>query len=75
MTYHALIPASKVQLWNSVSSQEIYDDLLTLDDYKLLLSILKEQKEKEQQEKDRKARIDKEQAKFRELQELYRGVM
>lgn len=54
---------------------KMYDDLLTLDDYKLLLSILREQKEKEQQEKDRKARIDKEQAKFRELQELYRGVM
>ena len=48
-----------------------YDDLLTLDDYKLLLSILKEQKEKEQQAKERQARIDKEQAKFHELQQLY----
>lgn len=48
-----------------------YDDLLTLDDYKLLLNILREQKEKEQQKKDRQARIDKEQAKFRELQSLY----
>lgn len=48
-----------------------YDDLLTLDDYKLLLNILREQKEKEQREKDRQARIDKEQAKFRELQSLY----
>ena len=52
-----------------------YDDLLTLDDYKLLLNILKEQKAKEQQEKDRQARIDKEQEKYRELQELYRSVI
>lgn len=51
-----------------------YDDLLTIDDYKLLLNILKEQKEKERQEKERQERIDKEQAKYRELQELYRSV-
>ncbi len=55
----------------SKREEEKYDNLLTLDDYKLLLSILKEQKQKEQQEKDRQARIDKEQAKFRELQSLY----
>ena len=51
-----------------------YNDLLTIDDYKLLLNILKEQKEKEQQEKERQARIDKEQSKYQELQELYRSV-
>lgn len=51
-----------------------YNDLLTIDDYKLLLNILKEQKEKERQEKERQERIDKEQAKYRELQELYRSV-
>ncbi len=51
-----------------------YDDLLTIDDYKLLLNILKEQKEKERQEKERQERIDKEQAKYRELQELYKSV-
>ena len=50
---------------------KLYDDLLTLEDYKLLLNILKEQKQKEQQEKERKARINKEQAKFHELQQLY----
>lgn len=69
-TYNNTVKVEKTQ-----PDTKMYDDLLTLDDYKLLLSILKEQKEKEQQEKDRKARIDKEQAKFRELQELYRGVM
>ena len=57
---------------NSNVSQ--YNDLLTIDDYKLLLNILKEQKEKEQQEKERQARIDKEQSKYQELQELYRSV-
>ena len=50
---------------------KLYDDLLTLEDYKLLLSILKETKQKEQQEKERKERINKEQAKFHELQQLY----
>lgn len=51
-----------------------YADLLTIDDYKLLLGILKEQKEKEKIEKERQERIDKEQEKYRELQELYRSV-
>ena len=52
-----------------------YDDLLTLDDYKLLLNILKEEKAKEQQAKERQARIDKEQEKYVELQKLYSNVM
>ncbi len=51
-----------------------YDDLLTLDDYKLLLSLLKKQKQKEQQEKERAAKLDKENAKFYELQQLYKTV-
>ena len=51
-----------------------YNDLLTIDDYKLLLNILKEQKEKEKREKERQERIDKEQEKYKELQELYRSV-
>lgn len=50
---------------------EEYENLLTLDDYKLLLNILKEQKVKEQQIKDRQTQKDKEQEKFRELQRLY----
>lgn len=57
-----------------VENTNKYDDLLTIDDYKLLLNILKDQKEKERQEKERQQRIDKEQAKYRELQELYRSV-
>lgn len=56
------------------STTKNYDDLLTLDDYKLLLSILKEQKEKQQQERARQEKIDKEQAKFYELQQLYSNV-
>ena len=51
-----------------------YSDLLTIDDYKLLLNILKEQKEKEKREKERQERIDKEQEKYKELQDLYRSV-
>lgn len=66
-----VVTANKVKVEKVVQDTKIYDDLLTLDDYRLLLSILKEQKQKEQQEKERQARIDKEQAKFRELQQLY----
>ena len=51
-----------------------YSDLLTIDDYKLLLNILKEQQEKEKREKERQERIDKEQEKYKELQDLYRSV-
>lgn len=66
-----IVKASETMPKISKREENNYDDLLTLDDYKLLLSILRGQKEKEQQEKDRQARIDKEQAKFRELQSLY----
>lgn len=47
-----------------------YEDLLSLEDYKLLLNILKEHKEKEEKQKQ----IEEEQKKFRELQELYRSI-
>ena len=57
-----------------VENTSQYSDLLTIDDYKLLLNILKEQKEKEKLEKERQERVDKEQAKYRELQDLYRSV-
>lgn len=50
----------------------IYDNLLTLDDYKLLLNILKEQKLK-QQEEVVKIESD-EQSKFMELQALYKSI-
>ncbi len=60
-----------ISVEKTVQDTKSYDDLLTLDDYKLLLSILKEQKDKEKQEQERQAKVDKEQAKFRELQELY----
>jgi len=50
------------------------EDSLTLDDYKLLLKMLKEQREKERLERIKKQQEYDEQSKFRELQELYRSV-
>jgi hypothetical protein len=51
-----------------------FDQMLTLDDYKLLLKMLKEQKEKERLEKLRQEELQKEESKFIELQNLYRSV-
>ncbi len=51
-----------------------YEELLTIDDYKLLLNILKEHKERERLEAEQKARREAEQSKFFELQELYKSV-
>ncbi len=50
------------------------EDSLTLDDYKLLLKMLKEQRQKERQARKKRQQQYDEQAKFRELQELYRSV-
>ena len=50
------------------------EDSLTLDDYKLLLKMLKEQREKERLERIKRQQEYDEQSKFRELQELYRSV-
>lgn len=51
-----------------------YEDLLSLEDYKLLLNILKEHKEKERLKEEKQKQIEEEQKKFRELQELYRSI-
>ena len=48
-----------------------YDNLLTIQDYKLLLDILKEKREEEELEAIRKEKQEKELAKYRELQDLY----
>lgn len=50
------------------------EESLTLDDYKLLLKMLKEQRQKERLERIKKQQEYDEQVKFRELQELYRSV-
>lgn len=49
-----------------------FDKLLTVDDYKLLLSILKAKREEKELERLRKEKEEKQLAKFHELQELYR---
>jgi len=55
-----------------VQAPIIYDNLLTLDDYKLLLNILKEQKQRQQEELARNE--SDEQSKFMELQALYKSI-
>lgn len=59
---------------NNLSSKSIYDKILTVDDYKLLLNILKDHKEKEKQEEQRKQKVAAEQTKYQELQDLYKSV-
>lgn len=59
---------------NKLSSKSIYDKILTVDDYKLLLNILKDHKEKEKQEEQRKQKVAAEQTKYQELQDLYKSV-
>lgn len=51
-----------------------FEQMLTVDDYKLLLRMLQEQKEKERLEKIRQEEQQKEEDKFVELQALYRGA-
>ena len=51
-----------------------FEQMLTVEDYKLLLKMLQEQKEKERIEKIRKEQLAKEEDKFIELQALYRSA-
>ena len=51
-----------------------FEQMLTVDDYKLLLKMLQEQKEKEKLEKEKQEEKKKEEDKFMELQALYRGA-
>ena len=51
-----------------------FEQMLTVDDYKLLLKMLQEQKEKEKLEKQKQEEKKKEEDKFMELQALYRGA-
>lgn len=59
---------------NDTRPKTQYDDLLTLNDYKLLLNILKEHKEKEKAELEKQKREEEEQIKYRQLQELYSSI-
>lgn len=52
---------------------QTYDKMLTLEDYKLVLSILKDQKEKEQMKRAREVEQIKEENKFSELESLYKN--
>ena len=51
-----------------------FEQMLTVEDYKLLLKMLQEQKEKERLEKLKKEQLAKEENKFIELQALYRSA-
>lgn len=51
-----------------------FEQMLTVEDYKLLLRMLQEQKEKERLEKLKKEQLAKEENKFVELQALYRSA-
>ena len=71
MTYVVKAPeAPKVKQPSNTKMKEL-EKLLTIDDYKLLLNILKEKREKEKEATLQKQREERELAKFRELQELY----
>jgi len=70
-------PSKKEEIIQPSSAIEEYEKMLTLDDYKIVLNILKEQKEKERLEKIRKEQImrqEKENKKYNELQNLYKVV-
>lgn len=64
------LPASRpvIRKNNDISA---YEKMLTKDDYKLLINILKEKKEEKRLEELKKQKHEKELDKFRELQELY----
>ena len=49
-----------------------FDQMLTLNDYKILLNVLKEHKEREKQELEKEQNALKENAKYEELLSLYR---
>lgn len=57
-----------------VKEKNDIEETLTIDDYKLILKMLKEQKEKERMEKLKEETRRKEQEKFIELQALYNSV-
>lgn len=59
---------------NIAKTTNAYDELLTLNDYKLLLNILKDHKKKELEEQEKQRKIEEEQTKYRQLQELYKSI-
>lgn len=72
-----LQPNKKEENLQTSSAIEEFENMLTIDDYKIVLNILKEQKEKERLEKIRKEQImrqEKENQKYNELQNLYKIV-
>lgn len=69
MTY--VVKAPEVPKVQQPSKMKELEKLLTIEDYKLLLNILKEKRQKDKEAALQKQREEQEQNKFRELQELY----
>lgn len=61
------------QIKNNSQNRNVFDNLLTIDDYKLLLNILKEKKLQQEQEELEKQELNN-QSKFMELQALYKSI-
>ena len=58
---------------NIKKTKELHDDILTIDDYKLLLNILKEEQARKERQKLNKQKEITVQDKYLELQELYKA--
>lgn len=67
-------PVEKPEIISSENINQPFEQMLTVEDYKLLLRMLQEQKEKDKLEKERLEQIAKEEDKFGELEALYRST-
>lgn len=73
-SYIRTLPTKRTVKTQPTKVSNEFGDILTLEDYRLLLTILNERKEKKRLEEERQKRIEEEQIKYRQLQDLYRSV-
>ena len=65
-------PEEPKQLSREEYMMKQFDQMLTLNDYKILLNVLKEHRDKEKRELERQENLKKENVKYEELLSLYR---
>ncbi|MCI5789090.1 MAG: hypothetical protein MR031_00145 [Tenericutes bacterium] len=72
--YYVMASDNQIKVQKIKSETAEYENLLTIDDYKLLLDVLKKAKQEQIEKRKREEKIRLEEEKLRELRQIYQSI-
>lgn len=72
--YYVMASDNQIKVQKVKRETAEYDKLLTIDDYKLLLDVLKKAKQEQIEKREREEKIRLEEEKLRELRQIYQSI-